>query len=43
LYNAALDHGGVSVDKEANYDKQLKRGMKNIKDICLLLKLSQKI
>ena len=31
------------MDKEANFDKQLKKGQKFIKDICLLLKLNPRI
>lgn len=31
------------MDREANFDKQLKKGQKFIKDICLLLKLNARI
>jgi hypothetical protein len=43
LYSSTLDSGGIELDKEANFDKNFRKGRKIIIDCCFVLKLTQNV
>lgn len=43
MYSTNLDNGGVETNTEANFDKNFRKGKKQINDICYLLKLNKMI
>jgi hypothetical protein len=43
LYSSCLSAGGIELEKEANFDKNYKKGRKHIGDWCFQLKLNQHI
>ena len=39
----SLDNGGIDCDKEANFDKNFKKGKRIIKDLCFVIGLNDNI